>query len=91
MTFFQILWYVCFGGLALIAILAIVGISRYMFWFYFRKCKKCGHHMYYRGFRHNNDGSFFYFHCRHCGNWEKITQAEYLREIGSNTNTDDYE
>ena len=47
--------------------------------------------MYYRGFRHNNDGSFFYFHCRHCGNWEKITQAEYLREIGSNTNTDDYE
>ena len=88
MSAFQIFGYLCYGFIGVIFIIALVTISRYMFWFYFRKCEKCGHHMYYRGLRHNKEGNFFYFHCRHCWCWEKISQDQYLKEIGIRDNDD---
>lgn len=84
----QLLTYICLIFLFVIAVCAIIGISQYLFWFYFKTCKDCGHHMFYRGFRHDSDGDFYYFHCRHCGRWKKISQADYLREIGKNVNLD---
>jgi hypothetical protein len=88
---FQIISYICLAILFIVFVLIVIGISQYLFWFYFRSCKKCGHHMYYRGLRHNDDGDFFYFHCRHCGNWEKISKEQYLRELGKDINTDYYD
>ena len=86
MNAFQILTYLCFGFIGILFIIALITISRYMFWFYLGECKKCGHHMYYRGVRHCDDENYYYFHCRHCGHWDKIPQSQYLKEIGLRDN-----
>ena len=64
------------------SLLTFIIISRYTFWFFFRRCKNCGHIMYYRGYREREDNGYHYFHCKHCCSWEKVTKAQTLHELG---------
>ena len=88
MSFGGILSFILVGFIIFVFLIAIVCVSRYIFGFYFRKCKQCGHLMFFRGKRDRDDESFFFFHCRHCGTWEKISQVEYLRQIGVGINSE---
>lgn len=88
MSIFNIILYIIAGGLAVLFVLFFAAMSNYLFWFYFRRCKECNHIMYYRGYRERDEGSFHYFHCKHCGNWEKISRLEFLRELGLEHNNE---
>ncbi len=63
-------------------LLTFIIISYYTFWFFFSRCKNCGHIMLYRGFRNRENDGFHLFHCKHCGNWEKVSTNQFLQELG---------
>ena len=81
MGIFNIILYIIAGSLAVLFVLFFAAMSNYLFWFFFRRCKNCGHIMHYRGYRERADEGYHYFHCKKCGHWEKVTKAQTLHEL----------
>jgi hypothetical protein len=72
--------------LAFIAICALYMCIRWYIWFQDRSCKKCGHHLDYRGYRQDGEDEGYLFYCPHCHSWEKIPSSEFVNNVNETCN-----
>ena len=86
MNIISIFTWIVAGAMFLIVIMIIIGLSQYIFWHHFRKCKNCGCTMTYKGTRDEDGETYYLFHCKFCGKWEKVSTIQMFREIDGNYN-----
>ena len=84
-----IIWGVLIAVFILVVLFFISLGFKLLVWFNFRECKHCKHIMRYKGFRDDENGGYYIFHCKQCGAWEHIPKKEFFHNCNKDCNSNE--
>lgn len=68
---------VLFGALVLYILITVTKIFMMI---HVRRCKYCNHVLEFKNCKEDDNGSYYEYHCPHCGAWEKVSKKEMFKE-----------